>query len=86
MLATALTELSGLDRLNDLNGYWYWPLNLALLNLELPLSGERIERSIRAKAGKDSRPFNSFWDEQAEGEKFVPIQEWLRLYEAREPY
>lgn len=23
------------------------------------------------------------WDEQAKGEKFVPMQDWLRLYEAR---
>lgn len=23
------------------------------------------------------------WDEQAKGEKFVPIQDWLRLYEAK---
>ena len=23
------------------------------------------------------------WDEQSKGEKFVPVQEWLRLYEAQ---
>jgi hypothetical protein len=23
------------------------------------------------------------WDEQSKGEKFVPMQEWLRLYEAK---
>ena len=23
------------------------------------------------------------WDEQAKGERFIPIQDWLRLYEAK---
>jgi hypothetical protein len=26
------------------------------------------------------------WDKQAKGERFVTMQDWLRLYEAKEPY